>query len=292
MGEASPSHVYLSPHLDDAVLSCGGAIHRHVAAGEPVLVVTLFAAEAEVGLPLSPFALEQHAYWGHVPWPMTLRRAEDVAALTRLGAEARHLDYRDAVYRVGPEGQWLYTDVAALYGEVHPGDPLAEGQARWLAERLAGLVPAPDALTLYAPLNIFHHVDHQIVHWAARHLQNWGYRLAFYEDYPYAERDGALERALAVAGAESWRAEIVVLEAADLAAKVGALGYYRSQMAVLFGGAEAMPSRVWAFAAARSPEAGLAECIWWPTPPSPQPSPPKGRGSKLPASGGGGEPHA
>ena len=39
-------HVYLSPHLDDAVLSCGGAIHRAGAAGEAVLVITVFAAEA------------------------------------------------------------------------------------------------------------------------------------------------------------------------------------------------------------------------------------------------------
>jgi len=263
-GEAPSSHVYLSPHLDDAVLSCGGAIHRHVAVGEPVLAITVFAAEAESGTLLSPFALEQHAHWGHVSRPMNLRRAEDVAALTRLGADALHLDYRDAVYRVGPEGQWLYTDLATLFGEVHTGDPMAQGQARWLAERLAELVPLDDSLTLYAPLGVGHHADHQIVHWAARHLQGWGYRLAFYEDYPYAERDGALGRALAVAGAETWRAAILSLETADLAAKVSALGYYRSQMAVLFGGAEAMPSRVWAFAAARSPDAGLAECVWWP----------------------------
>jgi hypothetical protein len=58
--------------------------------------------------------------------------------------------------------------------------------------------------------------------------------------------------------------EHLALDAADVAAKVSALGYYRSQMAVLFGGGEAMPSRVWAFAASRVPAAGLVERIWWP----------------------------
>jgi hypothetical protein len=47
-------------------------------------------------------------------------------------------------------------------------------------------------------------------------------------------------------------------------AKVSALAYYRTQMAILFGGAEAMPSRLWACAAACSPQDCLAERIFWP----------------------------
>ncbi|KAB2956573.1 MAG: PIG-L family deacetylase, partial [Thermoanaerobaculia bacterium] len=35
----------LSPHLDDAVLSCGGRIADEVARGRDVLVVTVFTAD-------------------------------------------------------------------------------------------------------------------------------------------------------------------------------------------------------------------------------------------------------
>ncbi len=257
--------VYLSPHLDDAVLSCGGAIHRRAAAGETVLVLTIFSGEARSDRGLSPFALYQHAQWGHLPRPMAQRRAEDLAALLRLRAEAQHLGYLDAVYRADAAGRWLYTDLETLMGQVHPADPLLQDGVSGLANLLNGLMPRGDNTVVYAPLGVGGHVDHRIVHLAARQLLARGHRLAFYEDYPYAERDGALEAALAAAGAEGWQPEAVPLDAADLAAKVAALGYYRSQMAVLFGGAEAMPSRVWAFAASRSPGVGLAERIWWPT---------------------------
>src|ERR671924_35132 len=56
-------HVYLSPHLDDAALSCGGAIARHSSAGARVLVVTICTALPSPEGPFSSFAEEQHRQW-------------------------------------------------------------------------------------------------------------------------------------------------------------------------------------------------------------------------------------
>ncbi|MBN1658242.1 MAG: PIG-L family deacetylase [Anaerolineae bacterium] len=269
--------VYLSPHLDDAALSCGGAIHRRVSLGSPVLVITIFAGEpapvpglpshqetessptAAAG-PFSSFALVQHAYWGNPRRPMALRRAEDMAALTLLGARARHLDYLDAVYRAAPGARWLYTNAATLFHTIDPEDPITPGS---LASSLANLLPPPGEVTLYAPLAIGRHVDHLIVHGAARHLQSLGHRVAYYEDYPYAEVPGAVDAALDIAGARGWEEELVSLDPADIAAKVTAVAYYHSQLGVLFDGADEMPGRIWSFAATRG--AGrLAERLWWP----------------------------
>ena len=254
--------VYISPHLDDAVLSCGGTIHRQTSAGDEVLVITVFAGEFQGSEP-SPFALEQHGYWGNPPLPMALRRAEDVAALKLLGASFQHLDYRDAVYRAGEPGQWLYPDVEALFGRLHSDDALGQNGAQGLAKQLADLIPSGDPL-IYAPLGVGRHVDHQIVHTASRWLQEQGCHLAYYEDYPYAERPGALESALAAATAQTWRTESIPLNAEDLAAKIAAIGCYETQLSILFGGAEAMPGRVLDFAASSSPQQGLAERIWRP----------------------------
>ncbi|MEJ2209125.1 MAG: PIG-L family deacetylase [Anaerolineae bacterium] len=263
-------HVYLSPHLDDAVLSCGGAIHQQVAGGEEVLVITLFAGDAPGDRPLSEFACGQPAHQIGAPQPAALRRAEDAAALALLGAGAVHLGLLDAIYRRGRRdagaaaGVWLYDDVQTLMEPAHPADPVTPTA---LADGVAAILADEEAPLVYAPLAVGGHVDHRLVHAAARLLAERGQRLAFYEDYPYAEQldPQAIPPPVVAATAEgeNWSPEIVALAPADVAAKVAALAYYRSQLAVLFGEAEAMPSRVWSFAASRSPEAALAERIWW-----------------------------
>jgi LmbE family N-acetylglucosaminyl deacetylase len=90
--------VYLSPHLDDAVFSCGGLILRQTNAGDDVQVVTVFTGDPPVG-ELTPFAYELHRRWGGEGSPMGLRRAEDLVACGRLGASVVHLGLADAVYR-------------------------------------------------------------------------------------------------------------------------------------------------------------------------------------------------
>jgi LmbE family N-acetylglucosaminyl deacetylase len=239
-------------------------VHRRTKSGETVRVINVFAGDPEPGANLSTFALLQHEYWGHPPKPMTLRRAEDAAALASLGTEGHYLDYLDAIYRTDPDGEWLYTTEDSLWNEVHPADPLARTGGEEMVEHLSSLIPQAGKAVVYAPLGIGNHIDHQIVHAAARRLLARRHRLAFYEDYPYAEQPDALEEALVAAGVKAWRAETIPLDTADLSAKEIALGHYGSQMSVLFGGAEAMPDRVWSFAASRSPEGGLAERIWWP----------------------------
>jgi LmbE family N-acetylglucosaminyl deacetylase len=253
--------VYLSPHLDDAVLSCGGAIHQQRAAGHAVLVITIFAGQPAAS-ELSPFALLQHHYWGNPAQPLALRRAEDAAALAYLDSEAMHLEYLDCVYRSGPDGRWLYPGEDALWADPDPADPLAQDGARSLAKRLAGILLAKEDMTVFAPLSAGHHVDHQIVHSAAHRLLEMGYQVTFYEDYPYVEQPGEPEGTLAALGSQAWTVEPLPLDVANVAAKVVALGYYRSQMSILFGSAEAMPNRVWAFAASRSVGACPAERIW------------------------------
>jgi LmbE family N-acetylglucosaminyl deacetylase len=258
-------HVYLSPHLDDAVLSCGGAIHRQVVAGDRVLVLTLLAGDAAVHGVSTPseFALVQHGYWGNPPRPIALRRAEDAAALTWLGADWYHLGYLDAVYRAGASGEWLYRDLETLFGEVHADDPLALGTPE-LTAQLAGLVGQAEPAIVYSPLAAGRHVDHQIMHTAARGLAARGYRVAFYEDYPYSAQEAAVRAGLQAAGLSGARPELLPLEAPDVAAWVSAVAYYRTQLGILFRGADAMPGHLWSFAATRSHEAGLAVRVWWP----------------------------
>jgi LmbE family N-acetylglucosaminyl deacetylase len=230
---SSRNHIYLSPHYDDAVLSCGGLIRRQVATGDVVVVATIFG-----GMPpsdgLSDFATAVHARPGGAADLVALRRIEEKEALGTLGAQSRLGDYLDCIYRRDPENQrWLYDHEEALFG---PVDPAERGLPYELAQVFATLPSFDESSIFYAPLAIGNHVDHQIVRRAAWILQQMGYQVLFYEDFPYVKRDPAsLERALDRSGTDTWQPVLIDLEEPDIASKVDAITAYRSQIGVLFG---------------------------------------------------------
>ena len=242
-------HVYLSPHMDDAALSCGGLIHRQVSAGQRPLVISLFAGQPPRDVTLSEFAQFQHARWGNAGEAVGARWAEDQAAMAELGADYLRLNYRDCIYR-GREHvpEWYYASEEAIFGSVHPAE---YGLPAELADALSELIPPGEGGTrhepfgtLYAPLTVGNHVDHQVTFATALVLKAQGWRVRYYEDYPYVEREGALAAALAARGIQGWRYETVPLDEDDLAAKMRAIARYPSQVGVLFGDAQAMARRV------------------------------------------------
>jgi LmbE family N-acetylglucosaminyl deacetylase len=248
------AHVYLSPHLDDAVLSCGGLIHQQVMAGQRPLVITLFAGRPPTGVGLSVFAQSQHARWGDPGDIIATRWAEDQAALAALGADYLRLDYPDCIYRGQehisepvPDGRsrWLYASEDAIFGQVHPTEEALPAE---LADTLTEFIPLGDDVTLYAPLTVGNHVDHQLAFAAALFLRAQGWQIRLYEDYPYAETEGAVSGALAARGLERWQMTTVPLTEDDLTAKVEAIACYESQLEVLFGSPQAMPGRVRGYA--------------------------------------------
>jgi LmbE family N-acetylglucosaminyl deacetylase len=62
-------HIYLSPHLDDVALSCGGQIFLHTTAGQSVLVVTLMAGAPDADTAVSEFVQLLHQRWQLLPAP-------------------------------------------------------------------------------------------------------------------------------------------------------------------------------------------------------------------------------
>ncbi len=182
------AHVYLSPHLDDAALSCGGMIASQRAAGADVLVVTLCTAAPHPDGPFSALAAEFHREWGLAPAQvLATRLAEDNAALTILGAAGFAAGMLDAIYRAPT----AYASRGTLFNAPAANDPLRPA----LAELLAQLRTRLPQATFYAPLGIGEHVDHQITaEVAAIHA---GAPLVWYEDFPYVARVGALEARLA-----------------------------------------------------------------------------------------------
>ncbi len=85
--------VVVSPHLDDAVLGCGQLLSAHPGA----VVITVFAGNPDAyPVPQRPWDVIS----GFVPDDdvMAARRAEDISALSSLGAIAHHLDFVEHSY--------------------------------------------------------------------------------------------------------------------------------------------------------------------------------------------------
>jgi LmbE family N-acetylglucosaminyl deacetylase len=249
--------VYLSPHLDDAVLSCGGLIHQQAQQGLQPLVITAFAGAPE--LPeLSPFAAERHRRWGLAADAVARRRCEDATALSFLGAEYEHWHHLDSIYRQHPEnGEFLYTSNAALFGEVHQ---VEQGMVEGLKRCLEALLPLETTL-IYAPLAVGHHVDHQLASQAALCLRRHGFHVRFYEDFPYADVPSRLELALQQWAAQP-RALLQRLDSPTVVKKISAIGLYRSQLQVLFGSEDAVGKRVRSYLLTVGGGQGCAERYW------------------------------
>lgn len=257
-------HIFLSPHYDDAALSCGGLIAQLSAAGQWTVVATLFGGKPDYDR-LSPFARMIHGRPLAGEDPIDQRQAEEWRALTRLGAESRPCATLDCIYRQDTAGaRWLYASETALFGPVDPADDELVDE---LAHCLAALAPPPDHCTLYAPLAIGNHVDHQIAQRSAAILQGHGYVVRYYEDYPYSARDpaGLAARLAHLATRDRWQPLMIPLDPADLHAKIDAILAYPSQLGVLFPGDGAPHDRVAAALQAYARHTGdgrLAERLW------------------------------
>ncbi|HKI52506.1 MAG TPA: PIG-L family deacetylase, partial [Anaerolineales bacterium] len=92
--------IYLSPHLDDAVLSAGGFIYEQTKSGTPVEIWT-FMAGAPSDNEYSPFAEDLHQQWGFSSADETVqaRREEANNAASLVGATTVHFDFLDCIYR-------------------------------------------------------------------------------------------------------------------------------------------------------------------------------------------------
>ena len=171
--------IYLSPHFDDAVLSCGGLIWEQTHSGIAVEIWTVCAGNPPPG-PTSDYAAGMHKVWntGTAQETVDLRRMEDRNAGRRVGAIVQHLPFADGIYRRTQTGTLVYPE--NIFIEPNPRDAkLSDEIAEQFLERLTQYD------TLVCPLALGGHVDHRITRMAAEKLKR---PLWYYADIPYLLR--------------------------------------------------------------------------------------------------------
>ena len=162
-----PTHVhyravFISPHLDDAVFSCGGRIAQLQQEG-PVLVLNLFTRYlADLKIHGAVMGEQRHQ--------------EERDAAEFLGFESRCLDELDAPFR-----RDAYRKLGNLFR------PPCQQDLDWLPslrDKLFGILTGMNFDELYVPLGIGWHVDHVLTYLT---FETWADKeqLLYYEDAPY-----------------------------------------------------------------------------------------------------------
>lgn len=209
----------VSPHLDDALLSCA----LHLASHPGSQVVTVFAGGPATVAPLTAWDAATGRFRDGDD-VMAVRRAEDAAAARLVGAQVHHLGFWDEQYRCR-----TYDDGAS---ETRAPSPRA------IATSLAALARRLSVTAWLVPLGIGHE-DHRLAAAGAlRFVQRdagscrWYcyYELPYYAEHPVEATAAvaALERRGFRVGADDELAH-----SRNRARKLAALSRYGSQRALL-----------------------------------------------------------
>ena len=222
--------IYISPHLDDAVLSAGGLIYEQTRAGMDVEIWNFMC-----GFPpseeLSPYAQVLHFQWGisSAADVVTARRAEDLRAARLVGAKTVYFDFLDCIYRRGHNGDWLYS-----YAFDPPHEEEADLPAQ-IAKAISARLKPTDQLVCQFGLGS--HVDHLLVRRAVDLLQ---LPVLYDVDIPYLFKSPE-ELAPNTAGMKENTHKITE---AGLKSWQDAISAYESQISSLFDSSDAMRDQI------------------------------------------------
>lgn len=232
---AANSHLFFSPHLDDAALSCGGMIHSLVSQNKSVGVITVFAGDANAEL--SAFARHLHAKWHSTNNLFQQRQQEDAKALSELGVKnVERWNFAEAPYRRTSDGSYVYGTYEELRGQLAIDDQSIKDL---ITERiLKRLEELPETTILYFPLSLGRHVDHQMLFAIGLELNAVGKHVRFYEDYPYAAAYDPNHQEL------NWLPRTVSIA---FEAKLRAVSAYTTQIRGLGGSVRNLEKRLRAF---------------------------------------------
>jgi len=171
--------IFLSPHLDDAVFSCGGLISYLSENGIPAEIWTVFSDQITDPSQLTSYARSLHDRWQTGDPQHLARKNEDALASTIVGTSQVYLGFLDCIYRFLPgTGESVVMSDDELFRTIKPGE-------QYLISEVASefKIRMSDSSIWVCPLGMGHHIDHQITRIAAEASRDM---MLYYADLPYA----------------------------------------------------------------------------------------------------------
>jgi len=185
--------VFVSPHLDDAILSCGGLIY-FLSSQTEVKVINVFTKVSNSKASYSIKKFVRKCGYNDAKKLFQDRIVEDEKVLGRINIKPINLGFTDALWRTKrfqkgfrkilakyiPELRFIYpSGLHLLSGKISKFDT---GIVEKVSRAIFGSVDVSDSI-LFVPLAIGNHVDHVIVRKACETL---GGQIIFWSDFPYS----------------------------------------------------------------------------------------------------------
>lgn len=213
--------IYLSPHYDDAALSCGGLAWEQARGGDAVEIWTICAGQPPPG-EISAFARSLHDRWETGPDAAAERRKEDALSCAIIGALPRYFPVPDCIYRLKKDGAGPVCDSEeALFRGLQKDD---EDLICWLAKELGEA--AGERTNIVSPLGLGNHVDHWLTRAAA---EQSGGTIFYYADYPYVLEDSSFAGSV-----DGWKPIVFHISEDGLAAWTRSIAAHRSQISTFW----------------------------------------------------------
>ena len=171
------SNIFLSPHLDDVILSCGGFIYKLVHEKHEKVEIWTFASGIPEVTPKTRIVSELLNDWkfSSAKEAVESRIDEDFNAASVLGVKSVFLNFLDCIYRRNNKNEYPYDNVF-----VEPEMFDYEMMDQYRNELMKNLT---DTDIVYAPFSIGGHVDHRIVHTVSKQLNR---KIKYFLDVPYS----------------------------------------------------------------------------------------------------------
>lgn len=225
-------NIFVSPHLDDVVLSCAEIIVKEVSCGNSALILNVFTKEYNDDS-ISENAKNFHDLCGYSNKPITNRKIEDQRALKTLGVESLYLDEYEALYRKNINNEFHYYQPQSHFNSELSNEL---SYINRLTARIESILNYLEFDYIYIPLGIGNHIDHLIIRYVFEKIVA-NKKIIYYEDIPYKLEYGNLMPSSYTFELES---EIIEVDSELFRKKIEALKYYTSQIPILWENKEDM----------------------------------------------------
>lgn len=234
---------FISPHLDDAVLSAGGLL-SHLAGKTPVTLINIFTNPGD-----KPYTMAAKGYLRDCGFTdagslYAKRYEEDAAVCALLGIQSINLGFIDGSFRRRTKTSRIVKYIAKKIPEVEHSYPLGRKILRiakddrtmaiQIAKKLKELVAGENQFVVFCPLGTVKHMDHVLT----RDLCIATFKnIIFWNDYPYILTSHKTRRQL------KKRPLTQFVWNDNLAMKKKLIATYTSQLPSLFHGKEISADR-------------------------------------------------
>lgn len=224
-------NVFISPHLDDAVLSCGELLKQLILERENVSVITIFTGYPAAN-ELSSAAKKYHSNCLLGDDAMDVRKVEDQKAMKFLGCNYKHLNYYECLYRKTSAGAYIYPNLDDIY---HLDFDNEKTIFRAICTEMKKI--CKNISNVYVPYGLGNHADHLLMRRVFDSIKKYiNGKVYYYEEIPYlcyyyqnggsSDFENDLLPEIFHCSEESWRAKLKAIE------------YYKSQLHIMWNSDE------------------------------------------------------